>query len=190
MTTFKERLAAAKLPERQVRICLNGDLQARFDELEHELKKRVGIDQQRPARMGDEVGTADLAAELNDIRERMEEATQTFLVRALPRAKWAEKRRQHPPGDDEGDRSLGVALEPFMAEVMPLCIVDPEMDEADWEQLQDVLPGGEFDKLFSAVWDVNRSSVDVPFSRLASLVTRSSGGEQNSPEPSDAPARL
>ena len=52
------------------------------------------------------------------------------------------------------------------------------------------LPGGEFDKLFSAVWDVNRSSVDVPFSRLASLVTRSSGGEQNSPEPSDAPARL
>ena len=39
MTSIKDRLAAAKLPERSIQVCLRGDLAAEFDELERKLRE-------------------------------------------------------------------------------------------------------------------------------------------------------
>lgn len=173
MSDFKSLLASAKLPERSVQVCLRGDLRARFDDLERQLKEAREARRTRPARMGETSSDAvEIVAEQDELREEMAAAMVDVTVRALPRAKWHEFRTKHAPDDDadDGDRALGVKLDPFMAEVMPLCIVDPQMDADDWARLNEVLSAGDFDRLFSAVWDVNRSGVDIPKSRLASLV--------------------
>lgn len=172
MSEFKSLLAAAKLPERSVQVCLRGDLRARFDDLERQLKEARESKRTRPSRMGQSSDAVEIVAEQDALREEMAAAMVDVTVRALPRAKWHEIRTRHAPDDssDEGDRALGVKLDPFMGEVMPLCIVDPQMDADDWTRLNEVLSAGDFDRLFSAVWDVNRSGVDIPKSRLASLV--------------------
>lgn len=170
MISIKERLAAAKLPERSVQVCLRGDLAAEFDMLEAKLKDaRASEGSRRLASKGDAV---QIAEQIRDLAERMSEAMLTVRVRALPRAEWNRIMLQHPPGKDasEGDKAMGVSFEAFMADVMPRCIVDPELDEDDWATLNNVLSSADYGKILDAVWAVNRSEVDVPKSRLASLV--------------------
>ena len=167
---IKERLATAKLPERSVQVCLRGDLAAEFDDLEAKLKKaRAAEGGRRLASKGD---AAQIAEQIRDLEDRMSEEMLTVRVRALPRAEWNRVMLQHPPAKDasEGDKAMGVNFEAFMSDVMPRCIVDPDLDEDDWARLNDVLSSADYGKILDAVWAVNRSEVDVPKSRLASLV--------------------
>lgn len=174
--SIKERLKAAKLAERSVQVCLRGDLVAEHDELERRLKAArtdAHTREQRGTsrRMGEKSEAVTLAEQLLALRDEMADAMLDIRIRALPRVEWQRHVREHPPKpDDEKDEAMGIDFDALMAVVTPLCVIDPELDEEDWEQLENVLSSADYDRILGAVWEVNRSGVDLPKSRLASLV--------------------
>lgn len=177
MSTIKERLAAAKLPERSLRVCLRGDLAAEFDDLERQLKEARQGESGGRKRVGSKSDAAVIAEKIQALQEQMAGEMLDLRIRALPRAEWQALVRKYPPGDDEGDKAVGANLSGLMEEAIPACVVSPELDAEDWEQLNSVLSAAEYDRLLTVVWDVNRSGVDVPKSRLASLVMTERDGD-------------
>lgn len=167
----KELIKAAKLPERTVDICLRGDLATEVQSLEAELTAALDAEQ-NDGRLGGKK-SKQIAARIEEVRAEMAESTVSFRLRALPRRRWRELMDEHPPKKgDKGDEAMGVALEPFLDAVTPASVVDPELDAAEWAELVDVLSSGEYDRITTAVWDLNRRQVDVPKSSRASLIAR------------------
>lgn len=182
MTEFKALLAAARLPERTVPICLRGDLTAEFEELERQLEDA----QRNPhASLEDVAGTAGIAERMEELREDMIAHTYQFRLRAMTRPRWRTFIAEHPPRKDEEsgevderDRYVGVNTDTFYPALVRASVVDPQLDDAEWSLLLDqALTDRQFDTLSSAAWGLNRRDVDVPFSLAASRMTRSSGTE-------------
>lgn len=171
MSSFKERLAAAKLPERSLQVCLRGDLAAEFDDLERKLRDARNAETSGRKRVGTKSESLQYVEQIEAVRAQMAAEMVDVRIRALPRNEWVALCKEHPPREDnDGDRAMGGNLETLMPVAIRRCIVEPEMDDADWEQFQAVLSSGDFDRLLNVTFDVNRSGVDVPKSRLASLV--------------------
>jgi len=187
--SVKDRLKAAKLPERSLQVCLRGDLQAEFDDLERQLREA----REAPAATGKRIGSKPEALAIVErqaaIREQMADEMLDLLIRALPRADyvdesgekqdgWVTLVRKNPPRPgNEGDEAMGVNLEGLMEVAVPRCVAEPALDEDDWERLNSVLTSGDWDRVMNTVWSVNRSGVDVPKSRLASLVMAESAAD-------------
>lgn len=184
LKNFKTMLAEAKLPERTVPICLRGDLVADFEEAERLL---VEANNNRGDSLdgGSELGS--LAERVESLREQMREHFYTFRLRALPRRDWRALVAEHPPrrmdtadGDPEvheDDRYIGVNAETFFDAIVRACLVDPELDEQEYTHLLAVLSDKQYESLTAAAWGVNRSDVDIPFSRVASLINQRSASE-------------
>lgn len=173
-------IAAARLPERTVQLCLRGDLLAEHAELEARLAVA------RRASADSLAGNADavrISHDIEALQELMAEHTIELRLRALPRRQWAELVAKHPPRRDDGGRTLdadtsGVNVDAFMAEVLHRCIVDPELPEAEFARLVDeCLTDAQYGQLTETVWTLNRSEVSVPFSRAASTILRASAPE-------------
>jgi len=176
--SVKDRLKAAKLPERSLQVCLRGDLQAEFDDLERQLREA----REAPAATGKRIGSKPDALAIVEqqaaLREQMADEMLDLRIRALPRSEWVALVRGNPPRQgNEGDEAMGVNLEGLMPAAIPRCVVEPELDDEDWQNLNDHLSSGDYDRLMTTVWDVNRSGVDVPKSRLASLVMAESAAD-------------
>jgi hypothetical protein len=171
----KALIKAAKLPEKAVEICLAGDLLAEIQQLERTLAKQVE-DKRTNGRMVDK--STETAKQIEALREKMAESTITVRLRALPRKKWRALLDEHPPrkGDD-GDESMGVNVDTFLEAVLPMSVVDPELDADDWDSLSEAITSAEWDKLTTTVWLLNRTGVDIPKSQLASLTIRKSAGD-------------
>lgn len=177
MTSFKDRVAAAKLPERTVELCLRGDLQARFEELDRQAREALEV----PAD-GRLVGNPErkrLAEEIELLRMEMRESVEVFRLRALPRGRYTALMGDHQPAEgDEQQRHLGYNPSTFFPDVVLRSIVEPEgIDEQTWGEFLDTITDFQFDELVSAVTFLNHRKVDIPFSRAASLLTRSSEPE-------------
>lgn len=187
MTSIKEKLAKAKLPERTVRICLNGDLVAAHEQAERDLEQA-----QRDA--GNSLagnGAAAIAEHIEALEAQMRESTETFTLRALPQKKnprddrptWRELIDRHPPrrGDDgeivEADKGLLLDTSTFYDDLIRVSVVSPDMDDEDWENLFSVLTNSQYGDLSMAAWMLNRGDVDVPFSLAASRMRRATAAE-------------
>lgn len=173
----KDLIRGGKLPEDKVTICLRGDLQVEFEQLEDRLTKALGS----VADSLDGTGAAELAEQIEALRRQMEDHSITFTLRAHARPAWKQLLAEHPPrkGDDgaplDDDRYVGVNTETFFAALVRSSVVDPELDDDDWRLLLDErLTDRQFDNLSNAAWNLNRRDVDIPFSRAASKI-RSSG---------------
>lgn len=179
MTDFKTLLAAAKLPERTVPICLRGDLVAEFDDLERQLDDAL----HRPATSLEGDGSGAIAERMEQLRQEMRQHSYLFRLRAMTRPRWHAFVAAHPPrrdGDevDARDRIRGVNVETFFPALVRESVVDPTLDDAEWSLLLDEsLTDRQFDELANAAWALNRGEVDIPFSPVASRMTRSSGTE-------------
>lgn len=172
---FDTLLAGAKLPEKTVTVCLRGDLAAEFDETEAALEKA----QQRALEAFDGGAEApELIDKIEALQEEMRASSYQFRLRAIPKAKFRALVSAHPPrkvyDDDnnetvhEADKYTGVNGETFHDALIVACLVDPPVDEAKWQLIQEKLNDRQFDELSMAAWSVNRSEVDIPFSRAAS----------------------
>lgn len=180
LKNFKEMLGTAQLPEKTVPICLRGDLVAEFEETERALeleqaKSTVSLDG------GGQVGF--LAEKIETLRDQMREDTYTFRLRALPKRQWRSLVSEHPPrptddgGIDDRDRFLGVNSDTFFDAMIRACVIDPELDDETWNELNEKLTDKQYDSLADTAWSLNRSDIDVPFSRAASLISRTSEPE-------------
>ena len=178
LPNFKKALAGAKLPEATVLVCLRGDLVAEHERAERELE-------QAEKTTGDSLagsGAGAIADRIRELEQQMREESYEFRFRALPRPAWRALVAEHPPrkADDttlvDEDR-IGVNADTFYDAMLRACLVEPELDDADWEQLFAALTDRQYDDLSSTAWGLNRREVDIPFSRAASRMRQGSAGE-------------
>lgn len=178
LPNFKTMLAGAKLPEKTVPVCLRADLVAEFETAERELKER-----QRVENNSLNSGVGDLVDRIESLRAQMKTNTYPFRLRAMPKPAWRKLIAEHPPrrdGDEihESDRLIGINVSTFFEALVRVSVVDPPLSDDEWKKLvEETLTDGQFDTLSDAAWGLNRGEVDVPFSRAASSLSRTSGDE-------------
>jgi hypothetical protein len=187
VSSIKDKIAKARLPQRTIQLCLNGDLVAEHEEAERELEQA----QRNPGNSLAGNGAAAIAERIEALEAEMRESTETFVLRALPqkpnprddRPTWRELLDRHPPrrGDDgeivDADKGLLLNTETFYEDLIKVSVVSPEMDETDWADLLTVLSNAQYGELSMGAWLLNRGGVDIPFSLAASRMRSRSGGE-------------
>lgn len=167
-------IGQVKRPEKTVPICLAGDMQAEFEDLERDLQ----IARDRPAD-GTLAGGANplatqIAQQIMELRERMREHTTVFRFRGLPRKEYSDLLAQCPPSDEEKEKGADVDWDLFPVRLVAACCVSHEMTEDDAGKLADVLTQAQWESLYVAAFAVNKRDVDVPFSYAASAILQSS----------------
>jgi hypothetical protein len=177
---FATLLAAAKLPEKTVPVCLRGDLAAEHEAAERDLK-------QAERRNGDSLagsGVGDLVDRIEELESQMAENQYLFRFRAMPRPEFRAIVAAHPPRRDPGtndivdaDRFLLVNAETFFDALIRRCLVDPQLTDDEWVRTVSTLTDHQYNELGSAAWDLNRAEVDIPFSLAASRLRQGSGDE-------------
>lgn len=181
---IKQLLDSAKLPEKEVRICLRADLLADFEAAEAALAQA-----QRAARAENSLEAGSdihaYAARVNAIRDEMASASATFRLRAVGRRKWTALYADHPPREgDARDAATGFNRETFFEALTRACIVDPEISDTQWDALAELLSAAQWDALVDAAWEVNQAGVDIPFSSAASRALSTTEPASERPEDS------
>lgn len=174
MPSLDQVLAAASLREESVDVCVAGELNARWEDLGRQLAVLLAdsAGEHDPGRKMSEAppGLArrtELADEMEQLRQRMLEASFTFLFRALPRREYRDLRDEHPPRRDRGESMFNAST--FPPALIRRSLVDPPIaSDADFEQLLDKLTEGQVTELFSAAHLANEGGSDVPKSVPAS----------------------
>lgn len=179
-------LAQAKPAERTIRLCLRGDLQAAWEQLDHDRAKAQAED--RSDSLAGSPATA-IARQMQDLAEQMEAATVTFRLRALPRKAYQALVAAHPPrrGPDGGvvadDAEHDLNTATFWEPLIKATTVEPDLTEGHWERLLgEILSDRQFEQLAIAALAACRGNVDIPFSSAASVLIRASGGGQTAPD--------
>ncbi len=177
---FADMLASAKPAERTIAICLRADLVADFEVAERDLE--VAIEKGSTSLAGS--GAAELAERIEALQTEMRDSTVDFRLRAMPRGKFRALIGAHEPRRDaednvvEDDRLSGVNSETFYPALIRASTVAPEPTDAEWQQLLDeTLSDAQYEELFTVAWQLNRSPIDVPFSRAASRYRRATADE-------------
>lgn len=178
LKNFKTMLAEAKLPETTVMICLRGDLAADHEAAERELAEA----EQRTGESLAGSGAGEIVDRISALEDQMREHSYEFRLRALPRPAWRALVAEHPPRRDVDNAIvqtdlIGVNAETFYDAIIRACLVDPELDDADWAALEGALTDRQYDELAEAAWGLNRREVDIPFSLAASRTRQVSAGE-------------
>jgi hypothetical protein len=174
MASIKDRLKAARRPEKVVPVCLRGDLAAEFEQVRRDLGELAEPTADDSLAAGGK--RRELVERLQAIRDEMREATVDFRLRALGRARFWELALKFPPRDGvERDKQMGANEEELIAALLRECLVDPELDEQDWATLEDTLTYAQYNEIGSAVWFLNQEQVSVPFLPPALLNHRNSG---------------
>jgi hypothetical protein len=181
---IEELLAAAKLPEKELRICLRGDLYAELAAAEAalgEAERQAKADGSLAAG----TGRREAAERVARVRERMLAASAVFRLRAVSRRLYTELLGKHPPRDgDARDAATGFNRDEFFDALTFESIAEPAMNAEQWQRLADRLSDPQFEALTEAAWEINRQGVDVPFSSAASLALLSTGAGSGRPEDS------
>lgn len=187
-------LAEASLPERTVSLCLRGDLQAQWEDLQRDLE--VARKQPETDSLGDVPATRAIADAIGELEQRMAASTLTLRLRALPQyaskpevVTWGRLWKQHPvpeEGADERDRNLGINCASFFPALVKACTVAPVMSPERWDKLLGVLSDGQYSILTTTAWVLNRNDADVPFSFAASQIRQTNGGAPKQPSGSES----
>src|SRR5690242_3924248 len=174
---WKEKVKAARLPEVEEDVVTDGALLAEHDALREQLDKPA------PKGAGSLAGTgnAELEERIREIEREMQDSVVKVRMRTLPRAKrpddkriiWRELTEQHPPRvSDEGimdakDRLAGsVNADTFPDAMVKASIVlldGEEVSDSERADFLEILTQGQFDRLVSLCWALNKGSVNVPF---------------------------
>lgn len=181
MKDVEALIRSAQLPQDSVPVCMRADLVAEHERLERELDKAKRQPRDSLAAGGTE---RQLAEQIQALEAEMEESTVEFKLRAMPRPTWKEFVAAHPPRKDdtgkvdERDAYIGVNSDTFFPAIVRRCTIAPELSDELWTLLLDEkLTDRQFDQLANKAWALNRSEVDVPFSRAASRTLETSESE-------------
>jgi hypothetical protein len=174
----KALIHGGALPERTVAVCLRQDLVAELQTLERELQEAESTRRAGEGSLASGSASRTLAQEIETAREAMREHTLVFTLRALPRRKFKAMKEEFPPRESNNiDLMGGVNSDAMTDPLVRRCVVEPELDDEDWAELDDKLSDGQWHLLANAAWSINASDVDVPFSRAASRILQTSDDE-------------
>lgn len=175
-----------------VEFCADLSLRAEWETATADLAKA----RQNPSGQMIDTAITDGAARVKDLEAQMEDSIYVFQICGLPRRRWDDIGADHTPREGNGnDARLGVNVGTYFDAVAmePGCIIavttkkdgkpfdfDPK---TDWMPLADEMTNGQYNEFVEKFIELNRGATNVPFSKLASVVTRAS--EQSSSKPSD-----
>ena len=172
--SFSALLKEGRLPERQVDICLRGELVAEFEAADAALTEAL----RRPGDSKEGSGTAELLQRIEAIQAEMRDSTYTFRIRALDRLAFRDLQNAHPPRDgDEPDETVGFNRSTFFTALLIATTYDPVLTAEEWEELLTKLTERQYGDLTDAAWFSNRDAVSVPFSKAALLARRNTADE-------------
>ncbi|MCC5574473.1 hypothetical protein IMZ11_02305 [Microtetraspora sp. AC03309] len=161
MATFEEIRALSKLPEKTVPLCLRGDLQAEYEELERQLKAAKARRGGTLSGSGDDVKA--LEEQVKALKEQMADSTVVFTLRGVTRSKWSNLKAEHAPRDEDQVKGIDYHGEEFPVAAVQACLIDPALTIKEVEQLVDeVFTQGQWDALFWQTWILNQGTVEVP----------------------------
>lgn len=175
MTTvpsFIDLLKGARLPEASLAVCLRADLAADYEATEREIEALAESQKAAGSLAGSP--TSVLTRRLEELRQEMRAATYTFRLRALSKSAWRALVAEHPPrkGDDgeplPEDARVGIHMEPFLAALIRVSVIDPVMPEEQWAEFVEKITDRQYSDLCDAAWLLNRGEISVPFSPAAS----------------------
>ncbi len=179
-------LDQAKPLQQPVPICLRGDLVSEVERLNEELATVLQAEADARVSGAASLDTGSqgrqIAEQIEALREQMKASTITFMLRALPKQRFRAMIDEHPPRkDDDGGvlalDDMGVNSSTFFDVLIRECTAEPQLTEPQWQKLFGKLSDRQFQVLSTTAWAVNRSDVDVPFSRAASKLLKGSGTE-------------
>ncbi|MFF0864158.1 hypothetical protein ACFYUV_20535 [Nonomuraea sp. NPDC003560] len=167
-------IGRVKRPEKTVSICLAGDLQAEFEDLERDLQ--IARDQPADGTLagGANPMATQIAQQIMELRERMREHTTVFKFRGLPRKEYSDLVAACPPSDEEREKGADVDWELFPVQLVAACCVSHQMTPEEAGLLADELTDAQWESLYVAAFAVNKRAVDVPFSFAASAILQTS----------------
>lgn len=161
MATFEDVLAAAAPVTRTVPLCLAGDLQAEWEDLERQRRDLATRPADSLAGGGGEL--REIAERMNTLREEMQAKTVTFRIRGLPKRRWSDLIAKHGPREQDRDEGLDYNAETFPVAALAACCVDPELSEEQAARLvDDILTNGQWALLWRAILEANNRAVDIP----------------------------
>jgi hypothetical protein len=127
---------------------------------------------------------------LRECEAKIQASELTFKFQGIGHQPWEKLKRKHPPTAAQRSDGLDVDLDTWAPEVVAACAIDPKVTLAQATKLMDVLPPGEFEKLFAAVGQANGEVAGAPKSVLAVLTERAreNGGSPTTGLPEESPS--
>lgn len=183
---FDKILASAKLPEKDIPLCLRSDLQEQWEKLNAQLDEPVAGE--TPTLAGNSPNVT-LATQVRELEAEMEGSMVTLTLRAMERNKWWELVAAHPPRDGVyGDTVQGFNGATIWDDLIADSLVEPKLDKPRVTALLDKLTSGQMDRVAGEAWALNRRDTrSVPFSLTASRIIHSSDGTSKPPPVSGSP---
>lgn len=185
---FDTLIEDASLPEKPVRLCLDGRLRREYEEVKDRVAERAAKhDAARTAAAAAALNPADtrLASKgpqgppadepdpeqdrLDELAARMRAKAVTFIVRAMSSQEYNRLLEAHPPRKDPTTGRIdprdyqGYNSATFVPALVRRSIAQPTMTDERWAKLDATLTDAQFDKLFQAAAEVNRRDEDIPF---------------------------
>lgn len=178
-----ELIATAQPRTQLVRICARGDLLARHAETVRALGAAAEDDSDSLA----STAVHDAAAAVQAIEEEMEAATVVFTVQSVSRQTWADLLAKYPPSKEQ--RRAGHDHDParFPPAAVAASVIDPEMTEAQGQQLAETLHAGEFNKLWMAALELNITETPHPKLAAATELLQVNGPSSTTPQSEESP---
>jgi hypothetical protein len=164
---LKDLDGKVKRPVRAVRICLDGELWARHDELTARLD---GLRAQNgAAHMSDGGGATAIAQEITEVEEAMRASEVTLEFRGISSYQLAEIQARFPAKDGRS----GWDADAGSAALIAACAVEPTTEDEARAVLKQ-LSFAATDRLFSAAWQATTGSSSVPTNARASALIHAS----------------
>lgn len=168
-------------PTATVELVTNFDLLADYQAADAELDRLQRGAQ--PDRLNQSPALREAAQRVQEIEQAMQDSILLVKLRALKRTRWNELTAKHPAREDhDGDKQWDLNVDTFFDEAIPESIVELKWKKSgekvdfdvavDWPALAEDITDSQFADFITGVLRINQGSTAVPFSRVASVVTR------------------
>lgn len=161
--------AKVRRPEKTVSLCLAGDLQAEFEDLERQLSQA----RDKPATGTLAGGSAEataIAKQIQALQADMQEHTEVFRFKGMPRREYSDLVTEYPPSEEDEAKGNDVDWEKFGVALIAACCISHPLTYSEAGELVDILTAAQYGALFQAAQSVNIQGLDIPKSFSASAV--------------------
>lgn len=164
-----ELIATAQPRIERVRICARGDLVAAHQAAVRDLDEAVRGDDS----LAGSPEVHEAAERVRAIEEEQEASTVEIAIHAVSRRKWADLLAKHPPSNEQRRAGLDHDPDTFPIAVVAACSEDVTEEQA--RQLADVLPPGEWNKLWATAFGLNLTETPHPKLAAATELLQANG---------------
>jgi hypothetical protein len=176
---IEQIIASARRPETTVPLCMRGDLQAVWEQLDRDFDAADKEITDEVTSGGSPLLAVKIAKQMAEVEREMRDSTRIFTLRGLSRAQWKTIVEENPPIEGVDEEGAEVNEEEFVTSMIAQCCVDPVMTPEQAARLRDsALTDGQWQELATAAWALNKSTLTVPYSLAASARLAISGTEK------------